>query len=524
MNVKAIVRQAGLFCLHHPLLTLVPAQALLLFWNIGLLTMWTDELWTLRTVTLPVGQILDVVRADIHPPLYFLLEHFWVQLPLPGDPIERIRAMSAICALAATFLLDRLWLTKLNPLRRFTVLLLWCLSPAVLLYGRMGRSYLLQTAVALLAVAAARRALRNPGWTTMLGSAASSVAVLYTHYLPGIALTGATGVVLAIQVLRRRQVWSIGRLAAWAAVIVVGYLPWLLQLRRALLNWRVDPNPAGAYKLTGSFLLEQGLKIGYAFTSFSIGETFPFWALAALPLVAIALCASLRRVWRTTRSVAAVVALAAVFGYVGAARWVSYPFMPARLFWLLPFFLMWIALSPGLRPWARSGLVALLVAVNLASIVSYYRRDNFLNNGYAVRLDKIAATVRAGNDPERTLLMVDAYNTDAHVFLHYVGDERIPRVLVGPSTNAETARRIQDAKPRHFWSLRCTHDISPGGLNRQLEALACGSAPRRIRFYQPYASWERTLMVWARMPDPPVYFYQLTECFPGQATVGGGAD
>jgi hypothetical protein len=512
VDYKSAAKGAVRFCLLHPLLVLVPLEAFLLFWRIGLLTMWTDELSTLETVTRPVGEILKATRADVHPPLYFLLAHAWLRLPLPGGVMDRIRELSCVFTLIATFLLDRLWLAKLRPARRATVLLLWCLSPAVLLYGRMGRSYLMQTALVIVAVAAAWGALRRPGRLKMTGSAAALLAVLYTHYVPGIALFLAIGIALAIQTVRSRQARQAGLLLGWFALVLIGYLPWLFQLDKALQGWRAGANSAGRYSLTGLFPAEQALKAGYGFVSFSLGETFPFWALAAVPAIAILFVVSFRRLWRASRGLTGLLLLAAVIGYAGVARWVSYPFIPARLLWLLPFFLLWIALSPGVRPAARAGLVLFLVAADLASIVSYYQRENFRNRGYAVPLAGIAATVRAQSDPESTLLILDTYNTDSKVFLYYLADERIHSVLVTPETKMEVTAKLQDPRLRRFWSLRNTHDISPAGLSRQLEDLACGSAPRCRRFYLPYAGWERAMMRLAGIQDPPTHFYLLTEC------------
>ena len=514
MDYKSGAKRAVRFCLQHPLLVLVPLQAFLLFWRIGLLTIWTDELSTLETVTRPVVEILKATRADVHPPLYFLLAHAWIQLPLPGGAMNRIRELSCVFTLIATFLLDRLWLAKLRPSRRATVLLLWCLSPAVLLYGRMGRSYLMQTALVIAAVAAAWRALRRPGWLRMTGSAAALLAVLYTHYVPGIALFVAIGIALAIQAVRSKQARQVGLLSGWFALVLIGYLPWLLQMGKALQGWRAGGNSAARYSLTGLFPAEQALKAGYGFVSFSLGETFPFWALAAVPAISILLVVSFRRLWRASRGLTGLLLLAAVIGYAGVARWVSYPFVPARLLWLLPFFLLWIALSPGVRPAAHAGLVLFMVAADLVSIVSYYQRENFRNRGYAVPLAEIASTVRAESDPESTLLILDTYNTDSKVFLHYLADRSMPHVLVTPKTKMEVTAKLQDPRLRRFWSLRNTHDISRAGLNQKLEDFACGSAPRRRRFYLPYAGWERAMMRFTGIKDPPTHFYLLTECSP----------
>ncbi|MEZ5364508.1 MAG: hypothetical protein R2748_19790 [Bryobacterales bacterium] len=44
--------------------------------------------------------------------------------------------------------------------------------------------------------------------------------------------------------------------------------------------------------------------------------------------------------WRREPFARLFLLVAAVVGFLGAAKWVSFPFMPARLLWLLPWLLM----------------------------------------------------------------------------------------------------------------------------------------------------------------------------------------
>jgi hypothetical protein len=51
----------------HPIAAFLPLQALLCFWNLGLLSPWMDEAATLLLVRLPVRQILRIASDDVHP-------------------------------------------------------------------------------------------------------------------------------------------------------------------------------------------------------------------------------------------------------------------------------------------------------------------------------------------------------------------------------------------------------------------------------------------------------------------------
>ena len=476
-------------------LLLLPVQAVLLFSRAGMLTLWTDELSTLLDVSQPLPGLFQSALTDMHPPLYFLLVHFWIRLPLPGDTLDRVRMFSAVWTLIATIALDRLWLASWTAARRLAVLLLWCFSPLLLLYGRMARSYSMQAALSLIAIALAWRLLRQPDTRRMLASALAVVALLYTHFVPGLAIAIAFGIALLLKIDKRLAV-------AWSGLIAVAYLPWVVQMGVALRRWTTAPGVAGRYELTGGFATEHLLKIGYALVAFQIGESFPVWALIAVPVVSIAAFLSLLQVWPRARELAPAMLGAALIGYIGVSRWVSYPFTPARLLWLLPFFFMAVALA---RYWLP--LTALLLILNAVSIWCYFHQENFRNKGYVVPLRAIASEASHGS-----LVLVDRYNTDCAVLLRDL-QPVVPTIVVDSSSQAAARAALRDdRRARDVWFIRNSHDISPGHLVSEIETLACAGKVRREQGYVAYEPWERQAMRLMGISDPPRWFYEVSEC------------
>ena len=101
---------------------------------------------------------------------------------------------------------------------------------------------------------------------------------------------------------------------------------------------------AARYTVTGNALLEHLLKLGFGATSLAIGESFLAVSLALVPVVWLLAAKGIREnlfptVW---------IAIAAAAGYLGVSHWVSYPFVPARLLWLLPF--LCLAAASGASP------------------------------------------------------------------------------------------------------------------------------------------------------------------------------
>ena len=146
------------FLWRQPLAWALPLQAILLFANLELLDPWTDEEFALSTAALPVGEIVATVARNIHPPLYYLLLHWWTELPWKMGLLESSRAMSSAWAMLATLVVYVCWLKDQEPLSfQMRFLALWVLSPCLLLHARMARSYSMQMALASFVVWAALR-------------------------------------------------------------------------------------------------------------------------------------------------------------------------------------------------------------------------------------------------------------------------------------------------------------------------------------------------------------------------------
>jgi hypothetical protein len=469
---------------HVPLAPLLAAQAAVYFLRLDLLPAWMDELHTVQLAALPGREIGRAVAADVHPPLYFLLAHLW-----PWHSLEGLRGLSVIWALAATLLLDLCWTRHWRPARRWTALALFAFSPCLLLYGRMARSYSMQTALAVLAVFLLWRWARGRGG--VLPAAAACCLLLYTHYVPGLALTGAF-----TAIAWRR---SGGRAAApLPALTAAGCLPWLAAFGSALGKWGEAASYSASYYLTGSAWLEVPVKAAFGGVSLALGESFHPVSLLAVPLIAWA-------AWRGIRGAQAQLAwgmvAAAVVGFAGVARWVSYPFTPARLLWALPF--LCLAITIGLRGRGRWAAVTLLGCSGAASTIFYFRNENYLNHGYQAPVREIAERLKTEAAAEDAVLL-DRYNTDDAALAHYYpGPAAVYRI--GPDAVAQTARA------KAIWIVRNQYDASPGRESSRVEAQVCASRRAEVSRYLPYPGWQRWLL--GRLAErPPTHFYQVTAC------------
>jgi hypothetical protein len=411
-----------------------------------------------------------------------------------------------VWALLSTLLLDLFWTRSLPAFERWLSLSLFAFSPCLLLYSRMARSYSMQVALVLLSLGLLHRWMRQPRSLLLPAGAFFAVlGLLYTHYLPAVAILAG------FAAIGWRSVGE-ARAGLFLLAIAGGYFRWLITLSEALRRWQEASGFSSSYTLTGNAFLEQLLKIGFGVVSLTIGESFLAPSLLLVPVILLLAILGARK-GGFSGWFSAMLAVAGVVGYLGVSRWVSYPFIPARLLWLLPFLCLTVTwgISQLSRPALRRGLIAMVALSYLSSTFLYFRRENFLNLGYAAPLRQIAATLNA-DAQAGDVILVDSYNTDFQALAMYLSGHT--RVIIIDKASASTAHHVIRSAA-NVWIVRNTRDISPGGLTSSLWSEACAGRAQRETLLEPYASWQEVAMRLAGFRPPPTHFYQLTECGPG---------
>ena len=491
----------------RPLPWFLLVQFGLLFHNLDLLPIWGDEQFTLDVINRPWAEIPPILQADIHPPVYFFLARLWVQLPWPGSGIAELRALSALICLISTVVIDALWLRRTAQSTRLWFLALWCLSPTLLMYSRMGRSYSLQLLVAALTVHFALRFLAEPSSRgRLLVYSLMSGSLLYTHYLPGLSVVGATALMLGLRWVRQRRGEILRAFVVSHMLVALLYLPWVATLGEVLSRVsRAEP-----YWLIQDFALETAVKLAYWFTSFTFGEAFPVWAillgLAVGPAVVWLL-------WQGTKAPAPwlpLASLVALIAYLGATAWVTFAFVGARLLFVLPFYLLWLLAGRERRPVAGNVICAGMLAVSVGSLTSYFGKEGFLNQGYLVPFGAIARSVQEKSTRSASLMLVEGYNTDPSPLLAALEGKVQCIKIRGEPAEALASKHIREEQFETIWYLRNTHDISPGGVISRLESEAAERYEGKEHLFVPYSAadrWGARLLGWPAQ----THHYRLTE-------------
>ena len=485
----------------HPIAAFLPLQAVLCFWNLGLLSPWMDEAETLMVVRLPVRQILHIASEDVHPPFYYLLVDAWQRLPLGLDWAVQARALSVIFALAATVAADRLWARRLEERGRIWFLALWSLSPCLLLYARMCRSYSLQLLVATVAAAFILRFAEQRSWKTGAALAVWLTAGLYTHYVPGLALLATANLAL----LRKRRIRDA---MVIDALVALAYLPWMGSLAASLGSWGTR---TGTYMVTGAMLSEIPVKLAFWAMSFVMGEAVPDVVLVLGGLILLLAGVLALSGARRDRELLLIAAPAVVIGFIGVARWVSYPFIPARMLFAFPFFLLMFV--TGAMAHRRAGAVALaaMLALSVSGVWCYFHKTGFRNKEYAVPIQEITAHIRQSSTAADSAILVDSGNSDPTAMEYALGPSR-PFLQTGnPQAALAVVRLLAEPTVRTIWFLRSTHDVSAAQLDARFERQLRGAMTVTVHPYEAFTPLERWLMRAMGMRDPPAWSQELLE-------------
>jgi len=263
---------------------LLVAAAALRGSGLGEESLWVDEAWSTWLARGSVSTLVDLVRLDVHPPLYYLLLLGWTRLAGLSEVALRLpSALFGVATVGAVYLLGRRWA---GPRVGVVAAALVAVSPFQVHFAQEARSYTLLALLATLATGAYLRLLEADRWRHRLAYLGATWLLLSTHYL-GLLVAAAHGVAfLLLQVAPGRTAPPLG-VRPWLRVTLavgVAFLPgamllceqltalpegfWipppslstLLDLGRLLLGLGAPPVPAvGNW---GLFMVATGVALG----------------------------------------------------------------------------------------------------------------------------------------------------------------------------------------------------------------------------------------------------------------------
>lgn len=227
-SLAARLRQ---WVLDHGLWPVLALAAFVRFYGLTASAIWGDEGSSLLLSQYGLDELWGHAARDVHPPLYFMLLHGWIEWF--GDGIFSVRSLSALPGIATVAL--GMWLVRLlaNPRAALLAGVLLALLPTAVRYSQEVRMYSLLGLWLLGATIALVYWLKRPQRKRYLVIYALLMsAAFYTHYFTALCVLAHWSYLLLLRLQPGRPMNYISRPGWWLsnAAIVLLFLPWVPNL------------------------------------------------------------------------------------------------------------------------------------------------------------------------------------------------------------------------------------------------------------------------------------------------------
>lgn len=242
-------------------------------------SLWLDEGYSVLWAKQDTHEMIEAVSRDVHPPLYFLILHYWIALF--GDAEFTIRLLSVIFGTLAIFVIYRVGSLVSDRNVGLLSSLILSLSVFHVHYSQEIRGYSLMVLLTLISMYFFIRLLQERKASVSVIYILSSILLFYTHFF-GLFVIAAQNIYLILEFMLSRRETGPGpvRWLLLQATLFIAFMPWLGFLVRqvqivqsgAFLGWL--PVPTILSLITTMFVY-----------SAYFSEYAPLWVLAASTLL-----------------------------------------------------------------------------------------------------------------------------------------------------------------------------------------------------------------------------------------------
>jgi mannosyltransferase len=199
--------------------------------------LWFDEVFSVRAARMGLSEIISLTSNDVHPPLYYLLLHFWMKLF--GETEIGVRMLSVSFSVLTVFVLYYLALKLFTRRTAFFAALFTALSPLQVFYAQETRMYSQLAFLAAASVYFFTCSVKDGKRLSNVLYALSTTLLLYTH-IYAVFLVMAQFLFFLLLRFTARETFR-ERLRGWmAALLLTGllFLPWALVILRQVTRAR----------------------------------------------------------------------------------------------------------------------------------------------------------------------------------------------------------------------------------------------------------------------------------------------
>lgn len=183
--------------------------------DLGTKSFWFDEAFSFFIAKQPLPQLIIATASDNHPPLYYLLLHFWMVFGTSEATLRLLSLIFGILAIIGIFHLGSIYSKKIGLISS----LILAVSPLQVYYSQESRMYSLAILLSILCFYFFLRFDQN--LKSKVFFTISLILGLYTHYF--FILSLVTFNIFYVYQKRRLKTWLISM-----SVIFLSYLPWII--------------------------------------------------------------------------------------------------------------------------------------------------------------------------------------------------------------------------------------------------------------------------------------------------------
>ena len=326
--------------------------------NLGKHSFWCDEFLAISLGQHSIKWIIDYITYnDAHPPLFYILVHFWLKFGKNEFFLRILPLFFGILCIPSSNLIGR-------KIKNIKTSLLFCLfialSPPLILWSQIVKSYTLFTFLTIISFASFISYMnsREKKWSIIL--TISNVLILYTHNFGFIVIFIQ---VLTLLILKKLNIKSF---LPFLITFFI-YIPWLFKI---------------PYQLTFTLGVRRPipiiLRFPYTLFYFFFGETInPFNFKVLIPLFLIWICLfiiSVKNLFLLKKETKILLIISLFFPliFVVFPSTVPQNLIPFSIFWLLLF-------SIGLEKLNCKNILNYLAFLSLTPSLFFYYSDNINN-------------------------------------------------------------------------------------------------------------------------------------------------
>ena len=207
------------------LLAIVLVGAFLRLYHIGAQSLGVDDTWSVSVSQLSLHDIVQTTAADVHPPLYYFLLHYW--MAYFGTSELAVKLPSIVFGVLSIIVVYALGRQLFDERAGLLAAFILAVSSFNIRYSQEVRMYSLLVLLGLLSMNFFIQLSKRSTPITWAGYVISTTLLLYTHAYGLFLLIAQNLYVVSLLVVSRKDAFWWRRWAVLQLVVIILFAPWI---------------------------------------------------------------------------------------------------------------------------------------------------------------------------------------------------------------------------------------------------------------------------------------------------------